>query len=51
MINKSDFVVFYYNENYRPPSKNTAKSGTKLAYEYAVKKCKAVINIREIIHL
>ena len=43
MINNSDFCVFYYNENYVPPTKTN--SGTKLAYEYALRKKKKVINL------
>lgn len=54
MINDSDICIVYYNENYLPPkrriSKNAlteyqAKSGTKIAYEYAIKKQKTVINL------
>ena len=48
MIDKSNYCIFYYNQNYEPPlrlqnkGKRTlkTKSGTKLAYEYAVKKKK-----------
>ena len=43
MIDDSDFCIFYYNENY-VPSTNT-NSGTKIAYEYAVRKKKKVINL------
>lgn len=42
MIDKSKFCVFYYDENYIPKSKKN--SGTKLAYDYAIKK-KRVINV------
>ena len=55
MINASDYCVFYYNENYvpelkRPPKHNMLlpsrrTSGTKIAYEYALKKKKEIINI------
>ncbi len=58
MINASDFCVFYYDEAYKPPmrkfSKNSIlnyqpKSGTKLAYQYALQKskngAKTIINI------
>ena len=41
MINRSDFCVFFYNENYIPAKKRN--SGTKIAYEYALKKKKKVI--------
>ena len=49
MIDDSDFCVFYYNENYMPPKRKRTnrdlsayqpKSGTRLAYEYAVRKSK-----------
>ena len=43
MIDNSSFCVFYYNENYTPlPKRN---SGTKTAYQYAVKKKKEIINL------
>lgn len=53
MIDKSDYCVFYYNKNYTPIVKNLGKSssnngrnsGTKVAYEYAVKRNKNVINL------
>ena len=54
MIDDSDFCVFYYNENYKPPlrkqncsvlSTYQPKSGTRLAYEYAKQKKKSVINL------
>ena len=38
MIDRSDFIVFYYNENYAP--KPVRQSGTKRAYEYALRKNK-----------
>jgi hypothetical protein len=57
MIDDSDFCVFYYNENYLPPKRKRTnrdlstyqpKSGTRLAYEYALQKSekqgKVVIN-------
>ena len=49
MIDDSDFCIFYYNENYMPPKRKRTnrdlstyqpKSGTRLAYEYAVRKSK-----------
>ena len=49
MIDVSDFCVFYYDENYKPPirkrlkssvSEYQPKSGTMLAYEYALRKSK-----------
>ena len=54
MINKSDFCVVYYDKNYAPPRRKNnrrdltdyqPKSGTAVAYSYAVKKCKKIINI------
>ena len=55
MIDKSMYCVFYYNENYVPEFKrqprhnmlppSRRKSGTKIAYEYASKKEKKIINI------
>ncbi len=43
MITDSDYCVFYYNKNYIPPTKTN--SGTKIAYEYATKNNKNVINL------
>ncbi len=54
MINKSDFCIVYYDENYAPPRRRNSKrdlvdyqpkSGTKVAYDFAVKKKKEIINI------
>ena len=53
MINLSDYCVFYYNEQYQPPLRKQSRhslfcqpnSGTKLAYEYAIKKNKKIINL------
>ena len=54
MINKSYFCVIYYDENYSLPRiKNSRqditdyqpKSGTKVAYSYAVKLKKEIINV------
>ena len=55
MIDNSLYCVFYYNENYIPPLKRQSKhntlspsrrnSGTKIAYKYALKKKKIVINL------
>ncbi len=54
MINKSDFCIVYYDENYAPPRRKNSKrdlfdyqpkSGTKVAYDYAVKKKKEIINV------
>lgn len=55
MINKSDYCIFYYDEKYLPPRRKNSrrdlfdyqpKSGTGVAYEYAMKKKdKQVLNI------
>ncbi len=54
MINACDVCVFYYNESYLPPRIKRSsrdlfdyqpKSGTKIAYEYAVKKQKIIYNV------
>lgn len=55
MIDNSDFCVFYYNKNYEPklneipknniPLPNVRNSGTKIAYQYAIKKRKHIINL------
>ena len=41
MIDNSDYCIFYYDENI---SKNY-KSGTKIAYDYAKRKNKTIINL------
>lgn len=54
MINKSKYCIVYYDENYLPPRRKNShrdlsdyqpKSGTKLAYDYAVKKELTIINV------
>ena len=54
MINKSNFCIVYYDENYAPPRRRNSKhdltdyqpkSGTKIAYEYAAKKGLNIINV------
>ena len=54
MINDSDYCVFYYDENYRPETRKYSKrsigyyqpkSGTAIAYNYATKNNKVVINL------
>ena len=54
MINKSDYCIFYYDENYLPPRRKQSKrsltdyqpeSGTKIACTYAIKKKKIIINV------
>lgn len=43
MIDYCSYCVFYYNKNYIPQSKRN--SGTKIAYNYAIKKNKEIINL------
>lgn len=54
MIDKSDICIFYYDENYELPQRKVSQnyvtsykpnSGTKIAYSYAMKKNKEVINL------
>lgn len=55
MIDRSTYCVFYYNENYIAPLKRQRKhnmllpsrrnSGTKIAYKYATKQKKEIINL------
>lgn len=54
MINNSDYCIFYYDEEYKPPlqkyykrslDKYQPKSGTALAFKYAKQKKKTIINI------
>ncbi len=54
MIDNSDICIVYYNENYLPPERKNSrynilpyqpKSGTKIAYEYAARKNKHIINV------
>ena len=55
MIDNSTYCVFYYNENYIPTPKSPTKSnlssqkkrnsGTKIAYEYALKEKKEIFNL------
>ena len=54
MINKSDFCVVYYDENYAPPRRRNSKrdlldyqpkSGTKVALDYAMKKGICIKNV------
>ena len=54
MIDSADICIFYYNENYLPPLKPTTKkriffyqpkSGTKIAYDYARRQRKPIINM------
>ena len=47
MINNSTYCIFYYNENYVPLKRGRYQrnSGTKVAYKYALKKKKKIINL------
>ncbi len=54
MIDKSSICVVYYSPHYIPPRRRASrrdltdyqpKSGTKIAYEYALKRNKCIINI------
>ena len=53
MIDESDYCVFYYDKNYQPPKRRMGmhkglyqpKSGTALAFEYAKRKNKKIINL------
>lgn len=42
MIDKSNFCIFYYNEQLSPVKR---KSGTKIALDYATKKKKRIFNL------
>ena len=57
MINNADFCVVYYNKSYEPPKRKYSKhdqteyqpkSGTQIAYEYAMKKNKEIIQTAEV---
>ena len=54
MINQSKYCVVYYDENYLPPRRKNSrrdlfdyqpKSGTKIAYDFAVKNKRKIINL------
>ena len=54
MIDKAEVCVVYYDKNYLPPRRKNSRrdvldyqpqSGTKLAYDYAVKKGKIIYNM------
>lgn len=58
MINDSDFCIFYFNENHLPPRRKLTrshlsdyqpKSGTFLAYKFAVQKKKEIINLYDCV--
>ncbi len=55
MINFSQICVFYYSPDYAPPKRKASRrsiaeyqpnSGTKIAWDHAVKKGKTVINVK-----
>ena len=55
MINQSKYCVIYYDENYLPKRRKNSKrdlddcqpkSGTKIAYDYSVRKGKTIINTK-----
>ena len=54
MIDASDYCIFYYDENYKPPKRKHSKndvleyqpnSGTSLGFKYAKQKNKEIINV------
>lgn len=51
MIDDSDYCVFFYYEDYVPkpnnPRQTSKTSGTKLAYDYAMRKKKVIINVAD----
>ena len=55
MIEKSNYCVIYYDENYMPPRRKNSRrdlfdyqpnSGTKRAYDYAVTKNLKILNTK-----
>ena len=47
MIDNSSICIVYCDENYLPSAKVNAVSGTKIAYAYALRKNKRIINLKE----
>lgn len=50
MIDRSSFCIVYYDETYVPAKSShkqsaSTKSGTKIAYEYALKKGRKIVNV------
>ena len=45
MIDNAGYCIFYYDENYAPTE--SRRSGTRIAYEYAKKKGKVIINLHK----
>ena len=59
MIDDSNYCIFYYDDNYLPPERKHSKrcvltyqpnSGTKLAFDYAMKTNKIVINVKDCVN-
>lgn len=57
MIDKSDVCIVYYKDGYEPPRRKNSKkdlidyqpkSGTEIAYQYAIRKKKKIINVLNI---
>lgn len=52
IIDESDICLFYYDPSYTPPHNekhyHTKKSGTMLAYQYALRKKRPIINFFEL---
>ncbi len=57
MIDDSDYCLFYFDENYKPPTYRYANatkqtnSGTKIAYNYARQKNKKIVNICDLLDI
>lgn len=56
MIMASDICIFYYNKDYQPKRRKESKhsigtyqpkSGTRIAYEFAISKKKEIVNLYE----
>ena len=45
MIDNSTYCITYFDESYTPDTRKSSKSGTRTAYNYALKKQKKIINI------
>jgi len=59
IIDNSDVCLFYYDPKYRPPVRKHFKqsttsyqpqSGTKIAFDYAIKKNKKIYNVFELLN-
>ena len=57
MINNSEFCIVYFDKNYMPPKRKVGKrdimerqprSGTAVAYSYAVRKKKKIVNVIDV---